>query len=169
MSARETKKILSLIFIFLVFSSCGQKTELIQNTDNLIIKKVGFKNLEGWEKANIFSAKRSVIQSCKKIKEYKEEKILQIADEIVQITNYKKFCQAIISSKNNENFKYTIEKYFYPVLLRSKKEKHAHYTGYVELAVEGSLEKNKNNFVPIYSKPDLLVEINPSEFSNNLI
>ena len=53
-------------------------------------------------------------------------------------------------------------------MLRSKKEKHAHYTGYVELAVEGSLEKNNNNYVPIYSKPDLLVHINPSDFSNNL-
>ena len=119
MSTKETKRILSLIFILLLFSSCSQKTELIQSTDNLIIKKIGFKSLEGWEKANIFSAKRSVIQSCKKIKEYKEGKILQIAGEIIQITNYKKFCQAIISSKNNENFKYTIEKYFYPVFLLS--------------------------------------------------
>ena len=168
MSTKETKRILSLIILLLVFSSCSPKTELIQSTDNLIIKKVGFKSLEGWEKANIFSAKRSVIQSCKKIKEYKEGKILQIAGEIVQITNYKKFCQAIISSKNNENFKYTIEKYFYPVLLRSKKEKHVHYTGYVELEVEGSLEKNNNNYVPIYSKPDLLVQIDPNDFSSNL-
>ena len=168
MSIKETKRILSLIFILLVFSSCSQKTELIQSTDNLIIKKVGFKSLEGWEKANIFSAKRSVIQSCKKIKEYKEGKILQIADEIMQITSYKKFCQEIVSSKNNKNFKNAIEKYFYPVLLRSKKEQYVHYTGYVELEVEGSLEKNNNNYVPIYSKPDLLVEINPNDFFSNL-
>ncbi|SVD72825.1 uncharacterized protein METZ01_LOCUS425679, partial [marine metagenome] len=32
MSTKETKRILSLIFILLVFSSCGQKTELIQST-----------------------------------------------------------------------------------------------------------------------------------------
>jgi len=162
MLAKEAKRILSLIFILLVFSSCVQKAKLIQSTDSLIIEKVGFKNLEGWQNANIFSAKKSVIQSCNKIRGYKDGKTLQIGDEIIQITNYKKFCQAIIISKNNENFKYTIEKYFYPVLLRSKKEKRAHYTGYIELEVEGSLEKNNNNYVPIYSKPDLLVKTIPA-------
>ena len=147
------RPILLLLVIMLFANACskiGFKEDVFLNFH---YKEVSYKNLEGWEDADIFSSKIALNRTCKKIFLYDDTVDIKISNIKINIKNYKKYCLKIIKTKSNLEFKKTIEENFFPVLLNYKDTKKAHYTGYVELEVEGSLKKENDFNVPIYSMP----------------
>ena len=147
------RPILFLVVVLLFANACSR----ISFKEDVLLgfhyKVVNYENLEGWEKADIFSSKAALQKTCKKIFLYDDDANIKISNIKIKIKNYKKYCLEIIKAKNNSELKKTIEKNFYPILMSYKSTKKAHYTGYVELEVEGSLIKENEFNVPIYSIP----------------
>lgn len=147
------RPILLLVFILLSANACSK----ISFKEDVLLgfhyKVVNYENLEGWKNADIFSSKVALKRTCKKIFLYDDDTDIKISNIKINIKNFKKYCLKIINTKNNLELKKTIEKNFYPILLNYKSTKKAHYTGYVELEVEGSLKKENDFNVPIYSMP----------------
>ena len=166
--SRQFAFVFFLLFFVTFLSSCEQKVLMTEQKQDYYLEKVDFENLKGWEHANIFLAKEALIKSCERIKSYDKGEVFKIAHIKIDISTYKNFCFAINSSSNNKDLKNILKKYFFPYLVKSKNNSMAHYTAYVELEVEGSLVKSDKSYVPIYSKPDLLVQINPEDFPDQL-
>ncbi len=146
---------------FKIDNAVVKKEEVKAHTINL--KKVGFKDLQGFDNENFIEVLPVLIKSCEKIVQSQN-------DRIVKKIYHDQACKALmnISDKSNENIKKVIEKYFEPhlVLNEDKKSFDGTFTGYYSAELHGSYEKDDVYKYPLYKLPDDLITVDMSMFTN---
>ena len=140
------------------------------NATSQIITEVTYLDLPGWEKAEIFTAKIALEESCKKILKKQDTTKIKFFDISINLGGYKAFCIQLNNIKNNKELKKLVEANFYPVKIEASEDKTL-FTGYIELEIKGRLEFSQAdapNAIPIYERPNNLITIDLGIFNDQL-
>jgi len=163
-----------LFIIFILYFLLIYKKEE-EKTSNLIVNKVMFKDLPGWNKTNIFKAKISLERSCNILSKKGFSETVHLSNIVIKTASYKNFCAKLKTISNNNALKQLLISSFYPVLIESSLQ-NTHFTGYIELELKGRLSPNFQeapNAVPIFKRPKNLITIDlgpfKKEFKNHKI
>lgn len=134
-----------LAFVFLAACSSG---------DKLLLKKVSYQDIEGWKDESHEEALAVFLSSCKKIAVQKERSVLFSDSLYGDLELWKKTCSDVASNSVGDNAKVLFEHYFVPHSVSNRGNKKGLFTGYYELALNGSFKKSDRYRYPIYKKPD---------------
>ena len=161
---------LTSFFIGIALIFLGDQKEVPLMSNEIILTKMPFSKLPGWQDAEIYTAKRAFIASCRSVQKKDSSDIINFFDVIIDVNAYKSFCVKIEKTNNSEELKNLIESSFYLVKIEETKNK-ALFTGYIELELKGRLEPSFSeapNAIPIYKKPNNLITVDLGLFKEEL-
>ena len=165
-----TPLLLFCVFISIVlFFFIEEKKKPISSSD-IILTKVMFSELPGWQDAEIFTAKTALQESCKSILKKNPFEIIKFFNILIDMESYQSFCVKLMKTKNSQELKSLIIESFNLVKINDRKTE-ALFTGYIELEVRGRLEPSLSEApkaIPIYKKPNNLITIDLGIFKEEL-
>ena len=170
-----------IIFIILILlSNCGFNGFSLKNyqhitLNNLELKKVNFKNLEGWEVDSQNLAVRSLVNSCDQLALLPQNQTLnQIylnknqADINQELTpaDFRDVCDLadIVKSMNSRQARAFFEGWFTPFLVVDDNyfwQKKTNFTGYYQVELNASEIKDEKFIYPIYAMPSDIDKSSP--------
>lgn len=145
-------KVLAVFFaVFLTFilSSCS----LFSGREKLVLRKVDFSQLSGWQEDNQTEALQSFLKSCDKFSSAEADFFTQ--DEVFgKFGDWQNVCSKAKYGNLSGSFaRGFFENNFTPYLALSKEEDKGLFTGYYEIELEGSRTKHGDFKYPLYKKP----------------
>lgn len=166
------KKALNIILsglIIVALNGCFNESKTPEVKSSLKINKTSFSELSGWNNDNfeeiipVFSKNCSSIMNNKKDFIYSSQIKIKTAD-------YQDICKRFNSKKihTSEQMKNFLESEFIPYSISDGDNDEGKFTSYYEAEINASFEKNAKYKYPIYGKPSDLVEINLSDFGEDL-
>jgi membrane-bound lytic murein transglycosylase A len=156
------------VSIALIFFEDEKEAQIRRN--EIILTKTTFSKLPGWQEAEIYTAKRAFIESCRIMQKKDPSDTINFFDFLIDVNAYKSFCIKIEKINNSQKLKNLIESSFHIVKIKEK-EKKVLFTGYIELELKGRLEPSFSeapNAVPIYKKPNNLITVDLGLFKEEL-
>lgn len=153
-----------LIFSFLMLASCGEK-ETVRVKDDLKCKPYEFSQISGWKDDNLEDAFHAFELTCDRLKNRKEE-FLGDAEIKIKTADFLNICRN--KPSDSRDFKPFIEKNFKPCLVVFEGKDEGKFTSYYEAEIKASKVKTPRYNVPIYGKPNDLIEFNPKDFDKSL-
>jgi len=171
----------SIIFL-LSFIISGCSGNFFGSDGKTVLKSIHYSEILGWEEEDFFNSMEAFVESCSFIKKKKlkaETKNLNkkiILDEngksFFDLVNNRLFdvCLLARNKKLNTNYEQKIffEDNFQPYLITDNNNISAHFTGYYEPILNGSLSQHREFQYPIYSLPDDVISINLGPFNPDL-
>ena len=172
----------SIIFL-LSFIISGCSGNFFGSDGKTVLKSIHYSEILGWEEEDFFNSMEAFVESCSFIKKKKlkaETKNLNkkiILDEngksFFDLVNNRLFdvCLLARNKKLNTNYEQKIffEDNFQPYLITDNNNISAHFTGYYEPILNGSLSQHREFQYPIYSLPDDVISINLGPFNPDLL
>lgn len=179
------KKILFLLMISLLFSSCGKDEDKAKKTQpqisveheqatqevkpSVTLMPVEFKELKNWYRDDLLLALPAIQSSCEQIL---QEKNVYMSNSELKIPTvaYKQVCQDLLSSDiaTTGELRFFIDKYFTPYLVLDNNNPKGRFTAYYESTLEASRAQSEKYPYPIYGKPRDLIEVNIKDFDDTL-
>lgn len=122
----------------------------------VVLTKVPFSQLPGWNTADVNKSLTAFQNSCKTF--LKQKPTHRVGNQHIDVRagDWHPACEAALSidSFTKENAKAFFEKWFHPIKFEAKKPIHGLFTGYYMPKLQGSLTKTAKFNTPIYGVPN---------------
>ena len=128
------------------------------STKEIILKKISFAQLPGWNEANIKKSLSAFKVSCKTFLKQKPSHPVGSNHINLQAKDWHPACRAALSidSFYGVTARAFFEKWFYPIEFTKPKPIHGLFTGYYMPLLKGNLTKTEKYNTPIYGLPSSL-------------
>jgi membrane-bound lytic murein transglycosylase A len=128
------------------------------SSNKLILTKISYAELPGWDKADVKKSLSAFQLSCKTFMKQNPKHSVGTKHIIIKARDWKPACQAALKldSISEDAAKAFFETWFYPVNFEQKKPARGLFTGYYMPQVRGSLIKTRGFTTPIYGLPKSL-------------
>lgn len=166
---KKALKLVLSVFIILQVSGCFNESKTPEIQSDAIVKKVSFSQLEGWDNDDFAEIIPVFAKNCGKVLNNKNEYIYSSQIKIKTV-DYQDICRKFSSKniKTSQEMKRFIESEFVPYEVSDSNNIQGKFTSYYEAEINASFEKTAEYKYPIYSKPSDLIEINLSDFGEEL-
>ncbi|WP_096085735.1 murein transglycosylase A [Agaribacterium haliotis] len=163
------KRKLLCTLLILGLSGCTKPDSEDQNTDELQLSPVSFKQLPGWENDQQLEAYMALLKSCEKTSQ-KHSGAEQLQNSIQAL---RQLCQKLTKAdtpapSSEQAARAFFEQEFQPYLMRTQQGAKAQLTGYYEASLRGSYTKSAVYSVPIRKRPADLVLVDLGQFREQL-
>lgn len=148
----------------LLLASCGEP-EAPETAGGFEYTPAAFSDIRGWDKDDLQSAYHAYVLSCQKLKNSKAEFLGDAALKI-KTADYLRLCAKRPSSERG--FKKFVEENFVPYLVSFDGSPEGKFTSYYEAEINASRNKSARYNVPIYGRPNDLIEFNPRDFDKTM-
>jgi len=171
------KKIAALLFCLSMLSACaadGDKKNAPSDIPSPELEYQFLVDVPGWQQDDHAAAFRSFLRSCARFsrKETGTEKPVKDSGIAGTYEDWQAVCKAAatVDAEDKVAARQFFEQWFAAYLVRDGQSDEADglFTGYYEPLLLGSLEKTDRYNVPLYKKPDDLVEVNLGTFRATL-
>ena len=162
-------KRIGLYVFILLLSACGLKQESLPFlSEGVSLQKAKFADLEGFDADDLSAGLQSFEKSCDVL--LKNTSKMKGAAIDVSAEKYQKICRDFKAQKplSNEDAARFLEKHFVPYLVLYNGSPKGRFTSYYEAEIKASRTKHGVYQVPIYGKPNDLIEFNPAAFDDKL-
>lgn len=161
------RNIYKFILPLMLLVSCGEPepTQTPETAGGFECVPAAFADIRGWDKDDLQSAYHAYDLTCKKLQNSKAE---FLGDAVLKIktADYLRLCNKRPSSKRD--FKQFIEENFVPYLVSYDGNPEGKFTSYYEAEIKASRRKSDQYNVPIYGRPNDLIEFNPRDFDKSM-
>lgn len=139
------------------------------NAPKPMFRVVSFKQLPGWEKADLTKSLATFQTSCRAFVKQEPEQIVGTDNIELQAKDWHPACQAALDVKPDErDLKAFFQKWFAPVEFYADKPANGLFTGYYMPLIKGSYKRSEEYNVPIYEVPKDLVTLDLGLFVPHL-
>ncbi len=170
----QQRKLFRFLFVFLsvcLLNSCFKSDgiKIVSSDSNVVVKKVRFSSLSGWNKENFKEIIPVFRKNCEHLMKNKGEyiysSVIKVKSKDINHVCEKFFDKKITDGKKMKRF---IESEFIPYAVLNGNNDEGKFTSYYEATINASFEKNSKYKYPIYGKPNDLVETNLKDFDDKL-
>ena len=151
-------KIIYILIISLLFSSCGQeeekqtsqipeisidKSQNQTSKQNLTLQPMQFKNLKNWYRDELVKALPAIKASCQQI--LKEQNEYMSNSELkIPTKSYQNACNKLLTSNitTSAELRYFLDKHFQPYLVLDNGNANGKFTAYYEASLEASANQS---------------------------
>ncbi len=159
-------RFLIIIAASLMLTACEQKKDTPSEVSPLRLEKVSFNDLSGFKNDNLDGFLNAWKNSCDALKQNKGT-TLETAEIKISAHAYLDICHKL-SSVKKQNLKKFIQNNFVPYLVTYNGSSEGKFTSYYEAAINASRKKGGAYQIPIYGRPEDLIEFNPHDFDTTL-
>jgi membrane-bound lytic murein transglycosylase A len=131
----------------------------------LVLQKVDYSELPGWQNDKVGQALPALLKSCKRLMKKKDDALVARDEHAGQVKDWKAACAAAASVKEGQGHAY-FEEHFHAYLAMNHDEPEGRFTGYYEASLRGSRKRKGPYQTPLYKKPKDLVMVNMREFTH---
>ncbi len=158
----------TLLFFLIALGACAWWFWFAQPAS--MFKQVTFKQLPGWESAELKKSLLTFQTSCRAFIKQNPEKIVGTEHIELKVKDWQPACDAALAVNpvTEKTAKAFFHEWFLPVEFYDKKSGPGLFTGYYVPAIKGSYTQSKEFSVPLYETPKDLVTVNLSVFFNDL-
>lgn len=166
---KRALKIILSVFIIAQISGCFKQSSVPDIKSNIIVNKLSFNQLPDWNKDNFKEIIPVFSKNCTSIIKNKNEFIYSSKIKI-KTSSYKDICNRFINKNihTSADMKKFLENEFIPYSISDGNNYEGKFTSYYEAEIRASFEKTSKYKYPIYGRPSDLIEINLSDFGDNL-
>lgn len=140
-------KIAAITFVSFFLSACSTFFG-----DKLVLEQKSFDDLSGWSSDDHKQAMISFHKSCSSFLQMPKDKDMHVSGIGGTYGKWQDLCR--ISYRYNNNPKEFFEKYFAPFVAKNGNDDKGLFTGYYEIALNGSRHRHGRFKYPVYAKPD---------------
>lgn len=157
---------IKLFFILFFLTSCASVPEQEPLNKKIILTKTNYQSLPNWKNDNTILALEGFKKSCEAFLKMDKNKILYhnySENQDIKAKEMQEICQLVPDKNvlNNKLAKRFFEIHFAPYLVSYEDggvyKSEGKFTGYYEASLKGSLHKTPLYNVPIYAKPEELI------------
>lgn len=136
----------------------------------LMFRPVTFKQLPGWQSADLKKSLTAFQTSCRAFVKQNPEQVVGTDHINLQVKDWQPACYAAlkINPVTENDAKSFFQEWFRPVEFHDKETGPGLFTGYYVPALKGSYTKSKEFSVPLYETPDDLITSDLGMFFNDL-
>lgn len=138
-----------------------------QRAPTLQLNPVSFEDLPGWREDDLRGFDRALQKSCAAIQKMPPSKPVPGAKMAGQAGDWAAVCSAL-AGLSGSPLKAAIEQWFIPHTVSMQGRTSGTFTGYYEPLLSGSLTKSAAYPVPLYTRPDTLVDVDLGQFRSDL-
>lgn len=139
------------------------------NAPKPMFRVVSFKQLPGWEKADLTKSLATFQASCRAFVKQEPEQIVGTDNIELQAKDWHPACQAALQVKPDaHDLRAFFQKWFAPVEFYADKPANGLFTGYYMPLIKGSYKRSEEYNVPIYEVPKDLVTLDLGLFVPHL-
>ncbi|RUR07719.1 murein transglycosylase A [Legionella sp. km772] len=139
------------------------------NAPKPMFRVVSFKELPGWDKADLKKSLDTFKASCRAFVKQEPEQIVGTDHIELQAKDWHPSCQAALQIKHDDqDLKIFFQKWFAPVEFYADKPANGLFTGYYMPSIKGSYTRSPEYNVPIYEVPKDLVTLDLGLFIPHL-
>jgi len=134
------------------------------------LEPVSFAELNGWQNGQQQEALATFLRSCEVILKQPDSAPIRPENIGGKVRAWKEACQMALELENpsQQAAQLFFEEYFTPLRLIGEQGREGLFTGYYELALEGSLKKYPGYIHPIYGVPKDMVKVPLGQFDPRL-
>lgn len=158
------RNVYKLIIPILLLISCGE-SDVPKPKTGLEYTPVAFADIKGWNNDDLQEAFHAYSLSCEKLQNNKAEFLGNAALKI-RTSDYLRICTKRPSSA--QDFRKFLEENFVPYLISFDGNSEGKFTSYYEAEINASRDKKGQYSVPIYGKPNDLIEFDPHDFDKTM-
>jgi len=138
--------------------------------DVMTIKPSSFKQLPGWDQADIQTSFTTFQVSCKAFLRQDPERPVGSAEIPMRAKDWQPACLAAAKIKpvNEANARKFFKRWFQPVEFYNKKPVNGLFTGYYLPLLHGKMQRTAEYSVPIYGVPANMITLNLNDFGSDL-
>jgi membrane-bound lytic murein transglycosylase A len=135
-----------------------------------MFRVVSYKQLPGWEKADLKTSLIAFKTSCQAFVKQAPEQVVGTDDISLQAKDWHPACRAAleINPEQESEVKQFFQKWFAPVEFNGGKSTQGLFTGYYMPSIKGSYVQSAEFNVPIYEVPNDLITVDLGLFNPNL-
>jgi membrane-bound lytic murein transglycosylase A len=148
----------------LALAACA---ETAKTPDKLSLEAVSFDDLAGWKSDHQAEALPALALSCSAIVKRPEMSQMGVAGKP---SDWRQACAGltIVPAGNDQAARAYFEQYFRPYAASGRAGTEGLFTGYYEADLHGSLVRSERYHVPLYAKPEDLINVDLGLFSDDL-
>lgn len=155
---------LKLLIPVLLLISCGEPKTPAQ-TGGLTCAPYDFTQIDGWQNDDLQDAFHAFELTCARLKNSKSE-FLGDAEIKIRTADFLEICRRRPAEATA--FKQFIEDNFRPCLVSFDGATDGKFTSYYEAEIKASTVRSEKYNIPIYGRPNDLIEFNPRDFDKSL-
>ena len=166
----QQRKVLNLLlFCLLCGALSGCFGEKQHTSENILIKKISFSDLNGWKKENFAEVIKPFEQNCQAVLKNNQSNLDQ-SEISLSTAAYKKVCTKFSEKqiRTDSQMRRFIETEFDVFTISNGQDDTGKFTSYYEAIIHASLEKHGKYKYPVYGRPKDLIEINLQDFDASL-
>ena len=160
-----TKRFLIFILPLLFLFSCGEPEEQEPEPTGFSCKPCSFAQIAGWRKDAAEEVYDAFALTCARLAK-SETEFLGEAELKIKRADYLDICQKL--PEDRANFQAFLEENFQPCLVRFDGDAEGKFTSYYEAEIHASTTRSDKYNVPIYGRPNDLIEFNPHDFDKTM-
>ncbi|MDX1643609.1 MAG: MltA domain-containing protein [Thermoanaerobaculia bacterium] len=132
--------------------------------ERLLLLRSTFADLPGWTADPLREARPAIERSCSVWS--RRDPTAPIATPVWagRVADWSDACAAVAAADTPAALRQALERYFTPWAVRSGQRAEGLFTGYYEPLLDGSRQRSERFDVPLYRKPDDIVEIDLERF-----
>lgn len=155
----------SFLFLMLFLSACALPKKA-EKPKNLLLKPGSFAALPAWQKDPVQEMFPAFQKSCARILKRDPEKDLGAGGYAGTAADWREACEhlslhVMATEKETRNF---FERYFKPYAVYADRTDKGLITGYYEPTLKGSLKQEGAFQIPLFLRPDDLIDVNLGDF-----
>lgn len=133
----------------------------------LVLERVSFGDLSGWEADDVGDAVPALRKSCVRLMKRDDERLVGRDEVAGRTKDWRADCAAAkaVDAKDQVKSREFFESHFVPFLAHDNEEVEGRFTGYYEASLNGSRKKKGAYKFPLYKRPADLVMVNMREFT----
>ena len=167
LKTKTTLRFISLIGLFFL-TSCvffKKSDNNLSFRDGVTLTATPYEDVAGWSKGNHAAALGAFQKSCESFMRQPDNRVVKAKKKesvtAGQIADWKSLCPIINRLPENDNaaVRAFLESWFQPYLVDQNGDSDGLFTGYYEAELRGSRTRSARYSVPLYRKPDNLLEI----------
>lgn len=155
---------LKLLIPVLLLVSCGEP-ETPPQTGGLACAPYDFAQIDGWKNDDLQDAFHAFELTCARLKDSKSE-FLGDAEIKIRTADFLEICRC--RPAEAAAFKQFVEDNFRPCLVSFDGAADGKFTSYYEAEIKASTVRSEKYNIPIYGRPNDLIEFNPRDFDKSL-
>ncbi len=134
--------------------------------DRLVLSRVAFGDLPGWQDDHVGEAIPALLRSCRKLERLGDDQSVGRSDVGGVAGDWRQACRraAEVDVSDHAAARAMFEAEFAPFLAQNNGDPTGRFTGYYEAPLRGSKRKHGPYQTPLYRRPPDLVTVNLAEF-----
>ena len=155
--------------LFLTLAACEREPEEAVPEEPSVWQPADYDELPGWEEDDHAAALFALRRSCSKLQRRPVERPMGQDPRAGLVADWLAACSALPDSgATPAEARAYFEDWFLPIALHAPEGPEGLFTGYYEAELEGAFARDEDHPVPIYGRPDDLVEIRLTDFDEAL-